>query len=461
MDPSIFRAYDIRGIYPKELNEQNIITVVKAIYEFFVQKIGSNKLTIVLGRDMRLSSPALQEATKKTLISLGATVIDIGLSSTPTVYFSVYKFKYDAGIQISASHNPKNLNGIKFLYRQGLKLIKVSRNTGMEDVKNIALKKLFTITENKGESIKKDVVKDEVDYAFKLVRPKINNFKVVADTANAMGSLYIEEIFKRTNCKLVKMNFKLDGNMPVHEANQIKFDTLKSLQKKILSEKADLGIATDGDGDRIFFLDEKAQIIPSTLISALIATEILSENSKEKILVDIRYTRNASKIVKKYGGIPIINMVGHALITETLNKENGAFSGESSGHYFFRETGGAESSARVIYYLLDMLSKYNKPLSEIIKSLMSSYESGEFNFKLPNDENNNVFLKKIEKDYQDGIVNWMDGLTVDYPKWRFNIRASNNEHLIRLNLEANSKELMEQKLSEVKSRILQLGGRPD
>ena len=154
-------------------------------------------------------------------------------------------------------------------------------------------------------------------------------------------------------------------------------------------------------------------------------------------------------------------MVGHALITETLNKENGAFSGESSGHYFFRETGGAESSARVIYYLLDMLSKYNKPLSEIIKSLMSSYESGEFNFKLPNDENNNVFLKKIEKDYQDGIVNWMDGLTVDYPKWRFNIRASNNEHLIRLNLEANSKELMEQKLSEVKSRILQLGGRPD
>jgi phosphomannomutase len=461
MDPSIFRAYDIRGIYPKELNEQNIITVVKAIYEFFVQKIGSNKLTIVLGRDMRLSSPALQEATKKTLISLGATVIDIGLSSTPTVYFSVYKFKYDAGIQISASHNPKNWNGIKFLYRQGLKLIKVSRNTGMEDVKNIALKKLFTITENKGESIKKDVVKDEVDYAFKLVRPKINNFKVVADTANAMGSLYIEEIFKRTNCKLVKMNFKLDGNMPVHEANPIKFDTLKSLQKKILSEKADLGIATDGDGDRIFFLDEKAQIIPSTLISALIATEILSENSKEKILVDIRYTRNASKIVKKYGGIPIINMVGHALITETLNKENGAFSGESSGHYFFRETGGAESSARVIYYLLDMLSKYNKPLSEIIKSLMSSYESGEFNFKLPNDENNNVFLKKIEKDYQDGIVNWMDGLTVDYPKWRFNIRASNNEHLIRLNLEANSKELMEQKLSEVKSRILQLGGRPD
>ncbi|MBI5127154.1 phosphomannomutase/phosphoglucomutase [Candidatus Roizmanbacteria bacterium] len=461
MDSSIFRAYDIRGIYPTELNETNIVTVTNAIYQFFTEKLGKKNLTIALGRDMRLSSPSLNEVVRKTLLNLGITVVDIGLSSTPTVYFSVYHFKYDAGIQISASHNPKQWNGIKFFYRVDNKLIKVSKNTGMDEVKNLALKNEFTFPESEGKLINKEVVKEEVDYAFQLVNPKINKFKVIADTANAMGALYLEEIFKRTNCELIKMNFELDGNMPVHEANPIKFETLKDLQERIKKEKANFGIATDGDGDRIFFIDEKSQIIPSTLISALIAREILTRNKNEKILVDIRYTRNTVKVVKDFGGTPIINMVGHALITETLNKENGAFSGESSGHYFFRETGGAESSVRVIYYLMDVLSKYNKPLSEIITELLSSYESGEFNFKLPENENNQNFLKKISESFKDGTIDWMDGISVDYPDWRFNIRGSNNEPLIRLNLEADKEELMKEKLAKVKEKIISLGAVSD
>ena len=461
MDPSIFRAYDIRGVYPTELNEQNIVVVTKAILKFFSEKLNKKDLTIVLGRDMRLSSPALSQVVQKTLMQSGATVVDIGLSSTPTVYFSVYHFQYDAGIQISASHNPKQWNGIKFFYKSGNKLIKVAKNTGMNEIRDLALKNQFDPPTNNGKLIKKEVVKDEVDYAYNLVNPKINKFKIVADTANAMGSLYLEEIFKRTDCELIRMNFELDGNMPAHEANPIKFETLKDLQKRIVEEKADFGIATDGDGDRIFFIDEKGQIIPSTLISALIATEILSKNKNEKILVDIRYTRNTVKVVKKYGGQPIINMVGHALITETLNKENGAFSGESSGHYFFRETGGTESSVRVIYYLLNALSKSGKPLSQIIGDLFSSYESSEFNFELPIGETNEGFLKKLSEFFKDGTVNWMDGLTVDYPDWRFNIRGSNNEPLIRLNLEADTEVLMKQKLEEVTSKIISHGARAE
>jgi len=410
---------------------------------------------------MRLSSPLLNEAAKKTLLDLGVTVVDIGLSSTPTVYFAVHYFQYDAGIQISASHNPKDWNGIKFLYRQGNKLIKVSKNTGMEEIKNLSLKNQFSFPKKTGKLIEKNILKDEVDYAFQLVKPQIKKFKVVADPANAMGALYIGEIFKRTGCELIKMNFNLDGTFPAHEANPIKFETLKPLREKVIFEKADFGMATDGDGDRIFFIDEKGQIVPATLISALIAREILKKSKNEKILVDIRYTRNTVKVVKDLGGTPIINVVGHALITEHLNKVDGAFSGESSGHFFFRETGGAESAVRVIYYVMDVISKYNQPLSEIIKELFSSYESSEFNFVLPEGTNSKDFLIKISQDYQDGQPNWMDGLSIDYPDWRFNIRASNTEALIRLNLEADSKELMKKKLEELKNKILLLGAKPD
>jgi len=461
MNPSIFKAYDIRGLYPQDLNEKNISTIIKAICQFFSEKLNKTDLTIVLGRDMRLSSPLLNEAAKKTLLDLGVTVVDIGLSSTPTVYFAVHYFQYDAGIQISASHNPKDWNGIKFLYRQGNKLIKVSKNTGMEEIKNLSLKNQFSFPKKTGKLIEKNILKDEVDYAFQLIKPQIKKFKVVADPANAMGALYIGEIFKRTGCELIKMNFNLDGTFPAHEANPIKFETLKPLREKVIFEKADFGMATDGDGDRIFFIDEKGQIVPATLISALIAREILKKSKNEKILVDIRYTRNTVKVVKDLGGTPIINVVGHALITEHLNKVDGAFSGESSGHFFFRETGGAESAVRVIYYVMDVISKYNQPLSEIIKELFSSYESSEFNFVLPEGTNSKDFLIKISQDYQDGQPNWMDGLSIDYPDWRFNIRASNTEALIRLNLEADSKELMKKKLEELKNKILLLGAKPD
>lgn len=457
MNPSMFKVYDIRGIYPTDLNEDNIKVIIKAIYTLFKNRLKKTDMTIVLGRDMRLSSPSLFNATKKTLLELGVTVIDIGLSSTPTVYFAVNYYQYDAGIQISASHNPSQWNGIKFLYRQGNSLIKISKNTGMEEVKNLSLKNQFNFPKKTGKSIKKEVLKDEINFAFSLVKPKIKKLKVVADTANAMGGPYLEEIFNKTNCELVKMNFNLDGSFPSHEANPLKFKLLKPLQEKVILEKADFGIATDGDGDRIFFIDEKGRIVPATLISSLVAKEILTKKPGEKILVDIRYTQNTVNTVKKFGGIPIINVVGHSLITEHLNKVNGAFSGESSGHFFFRETGGAESAIRIIFYVLDAISKQNKPLSKIVEELHTSFESSEFNFALPKNVTAKDFLNNILINYKDGEVSWMDGLTVDYPDWRFNIRSSNTEPLIRLNLEAKSEPLMKSKLHEVENKFLSLG----
>lgn len=463
MDPSIFKAYDIRGIYPDQLNENNIKIIIKAIYQFFTEELKKKKLTIVLGRDMRISSPSLNKIAINTLLDLGVTVVDIGLASTPTVYFTVYKNnQYDAGIQISASHNPKQYNGVKFFYKKNNKIIKVSKDTGMDKIKDLSIKNKFFFEKKQGKLIiKTDAVEEEVDYALKTINPQIKNYKIVADPANSMGALFIEELFKRTNCQLIKINFDLDGNFPSHEANPQKFETLKDLQEKILQEKADFGIATDGDGDRIFFVDEKGQIIPATLISALIAKEILSKNKNEKILVDIRYTRNTSKVVKDFGGEVIFNVVGHSLITKKLNEVDGAFSGESSGHFFFRETGGAESAIIVICYLLDILSKTGKKLSVLTHQLLSFYESGEYNFHLPKEVSSKQVLEKISQDYQTGKINWLDGLSVDYPDWRFNIRSSNTEPLLRLNLEADNEDLMKKKLKEIRLKILAFGAKQD
>jgi len=459
INPSIFKSYDIRGIYPADINEENISIIIKAIYSFFVYSLKKNPLRIILGHDMRLSSPILFKMAKETLVKMGAQVIDIGLSTTPSVYFAVLHYKSDAGIQISASHNPKEYNGLKFLYQKNGNLIKVAKNTGMEEVKNIALKENFANNVKGGKIIKKNIIDEEINFAYSSVKAhNLKPFKVVADPANAMGIIFLEKIFQKIpGSKLIKMNFELDGTFPAHEANPIKFETLKELQKKVVDEKADFGIATDGDADRIYFIDEKGSIIPATLITSLIAREILLKKKGETILVDIRYIKNAKKIIEKFGGKMKISIVGHSLITSHLNKSRAAFAGESSGHYFFRETGGAESSIMVIYHVVNVLSHDPRPISVILKELQSAYESGEYNFKLPENIQSYTILEKITALYKDGVISRLDGLSINFPIWRFNIRSSNTEPLIRLNLEASTKDLMKKKVEEIKNKILSLG----
>ncbi len=458
INPKIFKAYDIRGIYPIDINEENFSVIIKSIFTFFHKKLKKNHLSFVLGRDMRLSSPSLYKIAKKTLIESGADVIDIGLSSTPTVYFCVLHYQYDLGIQISASHNPSQWNGVKFCFRNGKKLTKISKDTGMEDVKQIALSGKFTKLKKKGSIIEKEVLKDEVQYAFSLVKPKhIGKIKVVADAANAMGALYLDEIFSRIPSKLIRMNFTLNGSFPAHQADPLQFKTLRDLQKRVVKEHADLGICPDGDGDRVFFIDEKGAVIPATIITSLVAREILKNKKGEKILFDVRYTRNTINSIKSYGGIPILCKVGHALITAALNKESGAFAGESSGHFYFRETGGAESSIRVILYVLESICREKKPISTIVKNLTFSIESGELNFLLPKNIDLEQFKETLIKKYFKGKVTKFDGLSIDYPEWRFNIRVSNTEGVLRLNVEGKTDKIVETKNNELKNLILNTG----
>jgi phosphomannomutase len=298
----------------------------------------------------------------------------------------------------------------------------------------------------------------EVDAALKAVEHQdIKKFKIVADPGNAMAALYLEELFKNLPCELVKMNFELDGTFPAHQPDPLQFETLKDLQKKVLEEKDDLGIAPDGDGDRVFFINEKGEIVPATLITSLISSVVLKKEPGAGIIADVRYISNVKSVCDKYGGKFSISKVGHAMITEQLNREKAAFAGESSGHFYFRETGGAESSVRAILYLLEALGKSGKTVSRLLKEFHTYFESGEYNFVLPEGLDAASLIKDIQESYKDGKISNLDGLAVDFDDWRFNIRSSNTEPLLRLNLEANSESLMKEKLTTLLTTLTKAG----
>lgn len=450
----IFKSYDIRGIYPTQINEENAVPITKAIYKLFQEKLGkATTLRIALGYDMRLSTPKLFDAISKTLIYLGAEVIDLGLVSTPTLYFAVFNYKYDGGIQITASHNPKEYNGVKMVTFSEDGLVKIGKNTGMEDIKRMAISGVnFKENVATGKIIKqRNILDDEIKKALEITNnPKIDKFKIVADPANAMGALYIDELFKKIPGTLIKMNFELDGTFPVHQADPLQSETLKDLQKKVVEEKADLGLAPDGDGDRLFFIDDKGEIVPPSIITALIAREVLKKQKGKTIIADIRYIITPKKIVEESEGIFVLTRVGHAFISEKMKEVGAVFAGESSSHYFFKETGSAEAQIPVILFVLKVMTEEKKSLSQLVEDLRRSHESGEINFAVSNSKD---LMDIIKSEYFDGEISEMDGITVDYPNWRFSLRSSNTEPLLRLNIEAKKPEDVQKKKEEITSII--------
>lgn len=456
INPGIFKGYDIRAIYPTDINEQNIVPIIKAIYAFLVKNYKRDKrFSLVVGTDMRISSPSLTKTAIKTLLRLGADIIDIGIVSTPTFYFSVFHYNYDAGIQITASHNPKEWNGIKIVKNSKKGLIKIGRPTGLEEIKEMALRNKSVAILRKGTITKKTkILVDEVENALRITKnPNIKKFKIVADAANAMGSQYLEALFKKIPGVLIKMNFKLDGTFPAHQPDPLQPKTLVDLCKRVIKEKADLGLAPDGDGDRLFFIDEKGNVVPPTIITSIVAKEFLKRYKGEKILVDIRYILTPQRIVKENGGKIQITRVGHAYITESMNKNGGIFAGESSGHYFFKETGNSESQLPIILTVLKVLSKENKPFSKIVDDYKRSFESGEFNFKVSNAIQ---IISALKQKYKNGILDSLDGIAINYPSWRFSLRTSNTEPLLRLNVEADDKKTMEEKRDMIMKQIKSL-----
>lgn len=449
----IFKGYDIRGVYPTDYNEENIVPIVKAVYTFLHKDTPLDKpLTIVVGTDMRTSSPSLTKVAIEALVSLGAHVIDVGMVSTPSFYFAVSHYGYDCGFQITASHNPKEWNGMKIVKNSPKGLVKIGKSGGLMDIREMAKKGESLPEAPGGEVTKKDgILEDEVENSLKIVgNPDIKKFKIVADTANAMGAQYIDALFKKVPADLVTMNFEFDGTFPAHQPDPLQPENLVDLQKRVLEEKADLGLAPDGDGDRLFFIDKKGQIVPPTVITSIITNDLLKRSPGETVLVDIRYLLTPKKIIEENGGKMMVTRVGHAYITEGLHSSGGIFAGESSAHYFFRETGNAESQMPVILTVLKAMTAEGKTLSELVEEYRRSYESGEFNFKVTNAPE---IIAAIKEKYSDGELEDMDGIAITYPTWRFSVRTSNTEPLLRLNVESYTKDEMQAKHKELMDMI--------
>ncbi len=445
MIDKIFKAYDVRGIYPGEINEEVVYKIGRAFVEFLKAK------KIVVGRDIRESSPALFEELKKGITDAGADVYDLDLATTPMLYFASGKLDVDGGIILTASHNPGEYNGMKFCRA---KAIPIGENSGLLDIKEIVLNNNpENISTKKGRVISTDIKTDYLNYFSSFLNIGDKKFKLAIDTANAMGIMELE-IYKKfpQNFEVNTLYDNFDSNFPNHEANPLKTETLQELQQKVIAEKANLGIAYDGDADRVGFVDEKGRIIPMDLITGLIAKIVLEKNPQANILYDLRSSMAVKEIIEENGGTAHECRVGHALIKKQMREENALFAGELSGHYYFEENYKAEAGSLPAIYLLNLMAETGQSISELVKDIKRYYHSGEINNDV---SDKNAVISALKENYQDGNITELDGVKVSFwnskkgSRWWFNVRASNTEPVLRLNLEADNKELLEKKKDEL------------
>jgi len=446
MDPSIFKAYDIRGTYPDQLNADFSKQIGLGYASLIRSELQVSTPKIVVGMDMRLSGPELKRSLIEGLTQGGCDVVDIGLASTPTFYFAVGHYGYDGGVQVSASHNPKEYNGFKLVRA---KAVPISGDSGMYDLRDIVVKGNFSKIDKVGRVVEKKGVIDDLvaDQTKGVDLSSIKSFKVVVDPANAMGSICTSKLFEKLPCRLIKLNFELDGTFPSHEADPLKDKNNEQLIGKVLEEKADFGIAIDGDGDRVFVITEDGRIMSPSILRGVLAQMVLRKNPGSKIIYDIRPGKITVDLIKEAGGIPLVTRVGHSLIKEKMIEEDSPFSGESSGHFFYKfDYGSFEAPVRMMVDFLTWLGESDKSLSERIKKYERYFHSGEIN-SLVDDPDEKINL--IKSKYADGDVNEMDGVTVTFDDFWFNVRKSNTEPKLRFALEAVSKELMEEKREEI------------
>jgi len=440
---NIFKAYDVRGIYPGEINTEAAYLIGRAFVKFLRKK---NPM-IVVGRDNRISSPALFKALTRGITDQGGNVIDIGLSITPLLYWACAHFKFDGGINITASHNPPQYNGLKFVRE---KAIPVSGDSGIKEIQRMVLRSKFE-KKKKGKILKRKVLQDYINFNTKEFDLKqLKPLKIVIDTANAVPGTVIPGFFNQTKCKIYHLYSKLDGRFPNHLPSPHEEKNLKSLKKEVLKRKADLGIAFDGDGDRVIFVNEKGEMVRGDFITALMAELILKDNPGEKILCDVRSSNIIRDVVREGGGKLVLGRIGHSFIKERMRKENIIFQGELNGHYYLRDHYFSEAPFFVIFKILKTISKSGKGISDLVKSFQRYFHSGEINFKV---KNKKMVMKTLEDRFKKGKISKIDGLRVDFSDWWFNVRPSQTEPLLRLVVEAKTKKLMEEKKKELRSLI--------
>ncbi len=439
LDPKVFKAYDVRGIYPLELDEEGAYAVGRAYVEQFEPR------RIAVGRDMRLSSPSIAAAVIEGARDGGADVVDIGLAATEMVYFAVGSLGLDGGIAVTASHNPKEYTGMKIVRRGALP---VGGESGLLDVRDRALRGFGEPT-RRGEIGEHDIYPAYVERVLSFVDVSaVRPLRVVVDAANGMAGAMLPPVLERLPIETVRCYFEPDGSFPNHQPNPLLPENREFIVRKTLEEGADFGVAFDGDADRCFFVDDAGEFVPGDFVTALLAESILAKEPGAKIIYDVRASWAVPETIEAAGGIPLVNRVGHAFIKLRMRKEAAAFGGEVSGHYYFRDFCQADSGVVPFLLMLELVSRRGRKLSEILRSYRERYFiTGELNSPVPD-----VALKLQELKERfgaEGEVSHLDGVSVEAADWRFNVRPSNTEPLLRLNLEARSRDLMERKRDEV------------
>jgi phosphomannomutase len=439
LDPTVFKAYDVRGLYGSQIDEEGAYAIGRAYAEQFETR------RIAVGRDMRLSSPAMAAAAIEGARDGGADVIDIGLAGTEMIYFAVGSLELDGGVAVTASHNPKEYTGMKIVRRGALP---VGGDSGLLDVRDRALRGFGDVA-RRGELTERDISPEYVDRVLSFVDVSaVAPLRIVVDAANGMAGAMLPPVLERLPIETVRCYFEPDGSFPNHEPNPLLPENREFIVARTLSEAADFGVAFDGDADRCFFVDDAGEFVPGDFVTALFAEAVLAREPGARIIYDVRASWAVPETIESLGGVPLVNKVGHAFIKHRMRAEDAAFGGEVSGHYYFRDFCQADSGVVPFLLMLELVSRKGRKLSQILEPFRDGYFiTGELNTPVADVAGK---LRELEERFgPEGTVSNLDGLSVDAEDWHFNVRPSNTEPLLRLNLEALSQEDMERRRDEV------------
>jgi phosphomannomutase len=440
LDPKVFKAYDVRGLYPDALDEDGAYRIGRAFAEEFEPH------AIAVGRDMRVSSPTMAKAAIEGALDTGVDVVDVGMIGTEMLYFGVGELDLDGGFTITASHNPKEYTGMKIVRRGALP---VGGDSGLLEIRHRAETGFGDASAQRGNQREHDLYPAFTDRVLSFVHPGlVKPLRVVIDAANGMAGAMLPGILERLSIQAVRCFFDPDGTFPNHEPNPLLPENREFIIKKVLDERADLGVAFDGDADRCFFVDDTGEFVPGDFVTALLARSLLEKDPGGTIIYDVRASWAVPDVVRAAGGTPVVNKVGHAFIKHRMREVDAIFAGEVSGHYYFRDFSRADSGMIPALLMLELVSKEGRKLSEILEPFRARYFlTGEINTPVADVPGK---LRALEERFgPEGDVSHLDGLSVTAEDWHMNVRPSNTEPLLRLNLEARSKELMEQKREEV------------
>ncbi len=442
----LFNAYDIRGVVPDELTPEIAYRIGRAIV------VSLQPEEVAVGRDMRVSSPALAASLIEGIRDQGANVADLGLVSTDGLYFAVGKYGYPAGVMITASHNPAKYNGFKICRDEARA---ISLDDGLAAVRDLVLANEFPEPAGgrRGDLLSRDVLDAYADYVLGLVdTAKIKPLKIAIDAGNGMAGATVPRVFDRLPCEVVPLYFELDGSFPNHEANPLEPENIKDLQKAVLANSCDLGVAFDGDADRMFLIDERGQFVGGDMVTAMVAVSMLKKHPAAAIVYNLICSHAVPETIDRLGGRPVRSRVGHSIIKALMRKEDAVFGGEHSGHFYFRDNWYADSGLIALLTVLELVSETGQTLSEVMRPLDTYVRSGEINTEVP-DPAGTVARIESELRGRGAKIDKLDGLTVETETYWFNLRSSNTQPLLRLNVEANDPETLNQATTELLTMI--------